>query len=163
MHIAQGFVVDVKPSTFDENLDRSDYKNHGEYVTDLAAHKVNEVMEKLSMEDKKSKILCIGADTIVTKSDKLYGKPRSKEEAFNMLSECVSLNFFIELIIFQKNFLKLLICADCSLSGTTHTVYTGVCIKTAEKEVRFWESTDVTFGKISPEQINAYIETGEYS
>ncbi|XP_014236099.1 uncharacterized protein LOC106658601 [Trichogramma pretiosum] len=131
-----GFVVDVKPSSFDENLNRSDYNNYGDFVTDLAAHKVNDIFDKLSAEELKSSILCIGADTIVTKGEKLYGKPKNKEDAFDMLSD---------------------------LSGSTHTVYTGVFIKTVEKEIKFWESTEVTFGNITTEQIHAYIETGEYT
>lgn len=47
------------------------------------------------------------------------------------------------------------------LSGNTHEVYTGVVIKHSEGEVRFCETTKVSFGKLSSEQIKAYVDSGE--
>ncbi|MBQ4034863.1 MAG: Maf family protein, partial [Paludibacteraceae bacterium] len=54
--------------------------------------------------------LLITADTIVWKDGKVLGKPKTEEEAIAMI------NF---------------------LSGGTHQVYTGVCIRTKEKEDAF--------------------------
>lgn len=48
-----------------------------------------------------------------------------------------------------------------SLSGRSHTVYTGVVVKAAEKVVKFTEKTNVIFGKLDDEQIRGYIATGE--
>jgi septum formation protein len=74
------------PSLYDENLDRSKYDNHGEYVQDIAKYKVLEVHERLKA-DPVSPLLIIGADTMVTMDDVIYGKPRDEAEAFQMLSK----------------------------------------------------------------------------
>ncbi|XP_001608096.1 dTTP/UTP pyrophosphatase [Nasonia vitripennis] len=129
-----GIKAEVIPSTFDENLNRSNYKSHGDFVADLAAHKVQEVFERLKEAKDSKASLIIGADTIVTQGDTIYGKPKDEEDAFDILS---------------------------NLAGKTHTVFTGVCLKTPKKELKFWESTEVTFGHVTEQQIRAYVETGE--
>ena len=48
-----------------------------------------------------------------------------------------------------------------SLNNETHTVYTGVCLKTPKTEIKFYETTEVKFGDLSETQIQAYIQTGE--
>lgn len=73
------------PSLYDENLDRAKYEGHGEYVQDIARYKVLEVFERLKA-DPVPPSLIIGADTMVTMGDAIYGKPRSETEAFRMLS-----------------------------------------------------------------------------
>jgi len=70
---------------YDENLDRSKYNGHGEYVQDIAKYKVLEVYERLKA-DSVPLSLIIGADTMVTIGDVIYGKPRNEKEAFQMLS-----------------------------------------------------------------------------
>lgn len=47
------------------------------------------------------------------------------------------------------------------LVGRVNTVYTGVVIKYGEKICRFTESAKVKFGNATPEQIQAYVDTGE--
>ncbi|KOX80826.1 N-acetylserotonin O-methyltransferase-like protein [Melipona quadrifasciata] len=128
-----GINVEVISSMYDENLDRSTYKNSGEYVQDLAKYKVQEVYNRLK-EDTVSPSLIIGADTMVTMGNIIYGKPKNNSHAFEMLS---------------------------SLANKEHVVYTGVCLKTPKKEVNFYESTKVKFGDISEEQIWTYIKSGE--
>ncbi|GLB58371.1 Maf family protein [Cytobacillus sp. NCCP-133] len=76
----------------------------------------------------------IGSDTVVVKDGQVLGKPASSEEAFSMLK---------------------------SLSGTTHSVYTGVAILAPGKQVKFYEKTDVVFWELTDEEINSYIGTGE--
>ena len=44
------------------------------------------------------------------------------------------------------------------LSGRTHTVITGVVIKSEGAEVAFSETTSVTFHELSAEQIRYYVE-----
>ncbi|XP_011496648.1 PREDICTED: N-acetylserotonin O-methyltransferase-like protein [Ceratosolen solmsi marchali] len=129
-----GITPEVIPSTFNENLNRDHYKTHNEYVVDLAKHKVDDVYERLKGDSNFKDSLIIGADTIVTKGDIIYGKPKDKKDAFDILS---------------------------SLVGSTHIVYTGVCIKSEHKEITFCDFTEVTFGCILEEQIRWYIETGE--
>ncbi|XP_031839535.1 dTTP/UTP pyrophosphatase [Nomia melanderi] len=128
-----GINAEVVPSTYDENLDISAYKNYGKYVQDLAKYKVQEVFNRLK-EDIVPPSLIIGADTMVAMGDVIYGKPKNKTHAFEMLS---------------------------SLAGKEHTVYTGVCLKTPKTEKNFYQSTKVTFGNISAEQIETYIKSGE--
>lgn len=76
----------------------------------------------------------IGADTIVVIDNVILGKPSDKSEAFDMLR---------------------------TLSGRTHTVFTGVCVIMGNSEETFAESTEVEFYELSDEEITAYIETGE--
>jgi septum formation protein len=71
------------------------------------------------------------ADTVVIINGKILNKPQSRAEAIAMLSE---------------------------LSGQTHTVMTGVCILSKEKEESFEEITRVTFKKISVSQVEFYID-----
>ncbi len=75
--------------------------------------------------------MIITADTIVILGEKVMGKPKDAEEAKQMLHE---------------------------LSGKTHQVITGVCLTTQEKQVSFSVETDVTFKKLSDEEITYYVE-----
>lgn len=75
--------------------------------------------------------ILITSDTIVWLNEKALGKPRSKEEAFLMLSE---------------------------MSGKTHEVITSVCIKTANSQKTVHAVTKVTFKELSTEEINYYIK-----
>ena len=81
-----------------------------------------------------SEATIISADTVVVYDGKILGKPHSREDAFSMLS---------------------------TLSGNTHTVYTGVFIISGDKKIGFSERTDVTFCELSQDDINNYISTGE--
>lgn len=76
----------------------------------------------------------VGSDTIVYLDSAIIGKPRDKEDAFRILS---------------------------LLSGRTHRVYTGVAILAEGKQTIFHDHTDVTFSPLAPEEIRAYIGTGE--
>lgn len=76
----------------------------------------------------------IGSDTVVVSGGKILGKPRDEDDAFKMLK---------------------------SLSGKTHSVYTGVSILAPEKEIKFYTKTDVVFWELSDDEIHSYISTGE--
>jgi len=78
--------------------------------------------------------LVIGSDTIVVLDNNIMGKPQDKKMAQNMLD---------------------------TLSGKTHHVYTGVCLKWADKNIHhlFAEITMVTFRELSEADINHYIES----
>lgn len=73
----------------------------------------------------------VTADTVVWCEGEEMGKPKDAEDAFRMLRK---------------------------LSGKTHQVYTGVCLKSALDETSFVCRTDVTFAELSDDQINYYIE-----
>lgn len=86
------------------------------------------------VSEKQKDDIVIGADTIVVCDGEIMGKPADKNDAFRMLKK---------------------------LSGNTHSVITGVCIKEGERETSFYEETKVQFYPLSDEEINRYIETGE--
>ena len=75
--------------------------------------------------------LLITADTLVYCQGKILGKPRSREEAVNMLQ---------------------------LLSGHTHTVWTGVFLRTSQASHSFAASTEVTFSLLSDEEIAYYVD-----
>ena len=74
--------------------------------------------------------LLITADTIVWLNGKVYGKPTDEEEAKNMLR---------------------------ALSGKTHEVITGVCLRTNQKNLSFTSTTKVTFAQLTEDEIEYYI------
>jgi septum formation protein len=75
--------------------------------------------------------IIVTADTVVILNNKILNKPADKPEAINMLT---------------------------NLSGKTHLVMTGVCILSADKEESFDDTTEVTFKKLSAEEIEFYID-----
>lgn len=75
--------------------------------------------------------IILGADTIVVLNNRMIGKPTSREDAIQILTD---------------------------LSGQKHTVITGVVIKKDEKEIAFADSTDVYFHELSREQIEFYTD-----
>ena len=76
----------------------------------------------------------IAADTIVWVNDRVFGKPHSRAEAVSMLE---------------------------TLSGNTHQVYTGVTIIRGDRELSRSEMSKVTFRTLLPEEIEAYVDSGE--
>lgn len=76
--------------------------------------------------------IVVTADTIVWIHGHVLNKPNDRQEAADMLLE---------------------------LSGNKHEVYTGVCLKTREKEISFAVKTDVYFREMNLEEITRYIET----
>ena len=75
--------------------------------------------------------ILLTADTIVLLDGKIYGKPIDFEDAVGILE---------------------------ALSGNTHEVITGVCIKDKNKEVVFSETTKVTFKSLEKKDIIYYLE-----
>ena len=95
--------------------------------------------------------MVIGSDTIVTYQDKIYGKPKDKDDAKRILKE---------------------------LSGNTHHVISGVVILFSNDkngkyrdndyaknvtEYKFHTTTEVQFDVLTDSVIEAYVETGEPS
>lgn len=121
------------PSLFEENLNPKDFDTFPEFVEATALGKALEVAERLK-NDAKSPDLIIAADTIVTLDGKIYGKPKKPDVALEMLTDLI---------------------------GRTHEVFTGVVLKYNDEIVKFTESTQVTFGNATKDQIQAYVDTGE--
>lgn len=49
-------------------------------------------------------------------------------------------------------------CMLAHLSDKTHTVFTGVCLQSKEKQVAFSVSTEVHFSKLTAEEIDYYVK-----
>ena len=77
--------------------------------------------------------LVIGADTVIRFEGETIGKPADLEDAKRILAK---------------------------LSGRTHDVATGVCIRCIEADilVRFEDATHVTFRTLTPEMIDGYVQ-----
>lgn len=75
--------------------------------------------------------ILITADTLVFKDGEILGKPKDRQDAFRILS---------------------------LLSDATHTVKTGVCIRSSQRTVSFTDTTEVTFRKLSEDEIYHYID-----
>lgn len=97
-----------------------------EKITEYIAVEKSDVYGKMNPDE-----ILITADTIVWFNDRKIGKPKDKNDAFEMLSE---------------------------LSGNTHEVFTSVCVRTDSKKICFSETTEVDFDFASDEEILYYIE-----
>lgn len=117
-----------------------------EVVMELSKQKAEEVAAMVSSYSEEHKdittpsdILVIGADTVVAYDGKILGKPVDEADAKRMLS---------------------------MLSGNTHSVFTGVTLVLIDKsgragELVFFEKTDVKMHKMTEQEIDRYIATGE--
>lgn len=104
-----------------------------DYVLRLAREKAEYAWQFL-VASNRIKYPVLAADTTVVIDGTIIGKPGSKDEAFEMLR---------------------------TLSGRTHQVLTGVAVKYNEHLFQSVQTSDVTFATMSPENIKAYIDTGE--
>lgn len=89
-----GMNIEVVPSTFKEDLDPTSFASPIEYAKETARRKAVEVARRLGMAEKQSgdsvnspPDIVIGADTIITVGDKIYGKPKDEEDAKRTLKE----------------------------------------------------------------------------
>ncbi len=73
----------------------------------------------------------VTADTVVIYKDQIFGKPKDKIEARDMLRQ---------------------------LSGQRHSVITGVCLKTLKKQQCFSVTTEIQFATLSESIIQFYID-----
>lgn len=105
------------------------------YPLNLKAKEITNYLAELKAnafegELKPNEIL-VTSDTIVWHNDQCLGKPKDKEDAIRML---------------------------LALSNSTHQVITSVCFKTTETIETFHETTLVTFGELSIEEIKYYVD-----
>ena len=103
------------------------------YPNDLPSDKVAEYIarEKAAAYEVETDELVITADTVVVVGDDILGKPSDAEDAHRMLRK---------------------------LSGRTHHVVTGVCMKTSKEEYSFSVATGVTFKTLSDNEIRYYVD-----
>jgi septum formation protein len=77
----------------------------------------------------------LGVDTIVLLGEELIGKPQSVGDAVRMLE---------------------------LLSGRTHQVVSGLCLRTAAWEELHLETTSVTFRELTERDVDGYLASGEW-
>lgn len=73
----------------------------------------------------------VTADTMVVLNEQVLGKPHHRQEALDMLR---------------------------ALSGRTHQVYTGVCLRSSTRRHSFTECTQVVFRPLDEHDISFYID-----
>jgi septum formation protein len=105
-----------------------------EYVERLAKEKSGKAMELEAGHD--DSLMFLGADTAVVVGDTILGKPHDADDAARMLR---------------------------LLSGRTHHVMTGVCLRTAARSVSHVEISTVSFATLTADQIAWYVASGEGS
>lgn len=101
-----------------------------EYVCHLARGKALSLLK--SYPDQ----VILTADTIVYRNGKIFGKPKSLQEAIQSFSELV---------------------------GNWHTVYTGVAVRYGDLEFTHYEGTNVLFNPLNKEQIIHYLSRIEWA
>jgi septum formation protein len=105
----------------------------------LAMHNARRKLERSSLYGDRSRVL-LSADTIIWTGDGLLGKPVGAESARRMLTR---------------------------LAGTSHRVYTGVCVQGPDtREGTIVEAavavSSVVFYDLSASEVDAYIGSGEW-
>lgn len=120
-----GFPVEIRIKEVDEI-----------YPDDLPSKDVPEFLAKLKaaplLDSLANDEILITSDTIVLLNDEVIGKPKSKEDAKNMLIH---------------------------LSGKMHTVISGVCLTSNQLQHSFSSHTTVYFDELSSAEIEHYVET----
>ena len=96
------------------------------------------IKAKAVFEDTTGDRIVIASDTMVIKQNKIYGKPHNREEAINMLMD---------------------------LNDSKHQVITSICVLTQKgdeyTEQIDYDIADVYFKKMTMEEIESWIDTGE--
>ncbi|GJQ69712.1 hypothetical protein Trydic_g22283 [Trypoxylus dichotomus] len=121
------------PSNFNENLDINKY-TFTEFVEKTALGKVEDIYQKLK-DGSHPPDLIIGLDTMVCAENQMFGKPKNKSDAIELIRKLTN--------------------------SKPHQVYTGVVLMYHGEIVSFTEVTKVYMEKLSEEEILAYVETGE--
>lgn len=108
------------------------------YPDTLAPDQVSEYLARLKAEAFRpevmsgDRLIVIASDTTVAVDGEILGKPSSRQEAISMLEK---------------------------LSGKRHSVFSGVCILTAQRSESFTARTDVWFRNMSMDEIEYYVDT----
>ncbi|HWH03174.1 MAG TPA: nucleoside triphosphate pyrophosphatase [Gemmatimonadales bacterium] len=112
--------------------DVDETRRPGEAPADYVVRLAREKARAVSGRDPKP--LVLAADTTVILGEELFAKPATVGEAVEMLGR---------------------------LAGRTHQVYTGVALAQGERVETALDVSDVTFRRLSTDQIANYVATGE--
>ena len=126
-----GIEFEVRPADIDET--RRPGEAAGNYVQRLALEKARAAVDS---ETSAKDFIAVGADTVVVNRGEILLKPESPEDARRMLRQ---------------------------LSDGVHEVHTGLAVIRMPQKIErvIEEVTSVHFAKLSDEEIDAYIATGE--
>jgi septum formation protein len=123
------------------NINEDEYKNKYkdpiELVINLAEIKATKAKFLLGTKRDYTGAIIIAADTIVELEGKIIGKAKSKDEAYDLLKD---------------------------LNNKTHNLITGIAITQINnaKIIRDFDQTEVTFMEFSNNEIQDYIDSGEW-
>ena len=144
--------VEVRPSSFAEDLPFASFDGAAAYARATAAAKADDVFASLLKEEEEEgggggggggdydDVVVVAADTVVEAADgALLEKPADEAHAAAMLT---------------------------SLAGTTHAVHTGVAVRVGRRGAaaaarEFAATTRVTFAPLTAGEVAAYVRTGE--
>ena len=116
--------------TVEPGKDEKEAFSEGMPHTEIPAFLARHKSESFHRELAPDEVL-ITADTLVFLDEKILGKPHGRDEAAAMLR---------------------------ALSGRTHTVVTGVALRTAERMHSFSDMTEVDFKNLTDSEIDYYID-----
>lgn len=119
---------DIIPSNAEDDFEEEKPLSPEETVKFLSKIKAEDIFSK------NKDALVIGSDTVVSVDGEILGKPKTVNDARNMIKK---------------------------LSGKCHSVFTGVCIISEEKEVNFACETLVYVSEMDETEIENYIATEE--
>lgn len=122
---------EVIPSEVDENFEEG--LSIVEQSKRLAYIKAKEIFNKTSGDR-----IVIGADSLVIKNGKIYGKPKNEEDAIQILNE---------------------------LKKSSHQVITSLCVMTQDKgqfkQYLDYDMAEVYFKDMTEEEIKKWVQTGK--
>ena len=123
--------IDFEIITKDTKEELDEKKNHYEECMNTAYLKAKNVFDSIEGD-----VIVIGGDTIVSYKGKIYGKPKNREDAFNMLK---------------------------SFSGHSHEVISSVCFLVRKKNQVYQELTydtgKILIDKMDDKEINDWIDS----
>ena len=117
----------IEPSNIDEGIKKREKPKL--YLKRICYEKA------LNIQNKYKEDTILSADTIVTTSQKIFGKPLNEQDAIKTLKY---------------------------LSGRNHTVCTGVCVLYKNKKKIKIIETKIKFKKLHDNEIDQYIKTKEW-
>ena len=124
---------DIIVSETDENLEEG--LESQEQASRLSYIKAKNVYDKTNGDR-----IIIGSDTIVTKNGKIYGKPKDREDAKQMLKELLE-------------------------GDKIHSIITGLCVMIYKdgqcKEYKLYDEVKVFLKDMSNDEIDKWIDTGK--
>lgn len=114
----------------------SSYAEDVEYETPQRTALMHAVMKARDIAQHYQDAIVIGVDTIGVYQNKLIGKPKNRQEAKEMLE---------------------------FLNNSTHKVVSGLCVIDTDQNKEYSDTvtTEITFTKMSKEEIELYLASGE--